>query len=126
MYTDLIKKYYNVIDYLYKLSREKTEISEFSKISLIDFINGLYAIEKNNRELYEKLFENLELDKEKLIDINNENIETKNEAEDKKFLDIDKEKNVVTELRPVSYMSKMKPKKNRDDKIELKKRQKSS
>lgn len=36
------------------------------------------------------------------------------------YIDIDKEKNVVTELRPVSYMSKMKPKKNRDDKIELK------
>ena len=71
--SNLINKYSEMTNFLHRLivTTDDLELKEFAKQSLINFINGMYKIEKNNRNLYEDLLEKYGLEKNNLIIVNN-------------------------------------------------------
>lgn len=83
----LINKYTEFMDNLYETINNTNDnnFKEFVSKSLIDFINGLYAIEKDNKVDYENLLKKYNLGKDKLKNItdNKEDEKIKNDKLDK-------------------------------------------
>ena len=83
---NLIEKYSDILNYLNDLKDNSSDnnLKKFAKKSLIEFINGIYRIEKSNKESYQKLLENFNLDKNMLLNLDektNKNLFDKYEKE---------------------------------------------
>lgn len=76
-YTDLIKYFSNVT----KKSDDKLLI-ECSKNFVVDFVNKLCKLEQKEKEVYEKMLEEIEIDKSKLIYDFNKELEDNNIKQD--------------------------------------------
>ena len=78
-YKDLVKYFTNIA----KTSKDAYLIT-FAKDSVKDFVNQLYVIEKGEKEIYERMLEEVNIEKDKLvsIDINENNVPVENNTED--------------------------------------------
>lgn len=99
MKNNFIKSYYDImlgISNLSKITNDK-RLKESSNKALISFINKLYSIDKKDREMYENLLEEFNLNKSNLINVDDLKLVDNKDLNDSKLFEYGKElENIFT------------------------------